>query len=257
MTNNIDKLKELYSKAGKHSNYQVLPTKLKNYIDTFELSLKSHYDLERLHYILSLINPNNKRILDVGGNTGLFSFELLDAGADHVCLYEGNKIYAQFVETASNLMGYGNRMKVIKEYLTFTNELIFESYDVTLLLNVLHHVGDDYGNKKLSIKQAKIEMLRSLNYLADKTMYLILQIGFCWKGNRNLLFFQRGTKKEMIDFIISGTHKKWITEQIGIPEECDGQVVYKKPDSNNITRNDRIGEFLNRPIFFMKSKLIN
>lgn len=257
MKEGIEKLRRLYLHAGKHSTYQGLPAELEKYIDLKKINVKPHYDYERLRFIFEFINPLNKKILDVGGNTGLFSFELLSAGAESICLYEGNKIYAEFVETASNLLGFNNRLKIINKYLTFTDELDFERFDIILLLNVLHHIGDDYGDKRLSIRNAKTEILRSLNYLADKAKYLIFQLGFCWKGNRNLLLFERGTKKEMIDFIVDGTNEKWLIEHIGIPEQINGQIEYKKPTDINMERIDSLGEFLNRPIFVMKSKIFN
>jgi 2-polyprenyl-3-methyl-5-hydroxy-6-metoxy-1,4-benzoquinol methylase len=254
MKKGIGKLIKLYLHTGKHSTYQGVPAELEKYIDLNNVNVKPHYDYERLTFILEFINPLNKKIMDVGGNTGLFSFELLRAGAESICLYEGNKVYAEFVKTASNLLGFNNRLKIINKYLTFTDELDSKRFDIILLLNVLHHIGDDYGDRSLSIVNAKIEILRSLNYLADKTKYLIFQLGFCWKGNRNLLLFKKGTKKEMINFIVDGTNEKWLVEHIGIPEEVNGQIEYKKPTDINMERIDRLGEFLNRPIFLMKSK---
>lgn len=254
MEQNIERLKQLYANASKHSNYQILAENLSKAIGNNDIVVKSRYERERLNYILSQLQPNGKRILDVGGNTGFFTFEMLNAGASSVVLIEGNKEHAEFVEEASKLLGYDSKLKIINKYLSFDNELDTESFDVILLLNVLHHVGDDYGDKNISVEKAKQKIIESINIMADKTRYMIFQLGFCWKGNRNLLLFENGTKKEMIDFITAGISDSWEIINIAVAETIDGRIIYKELNNINILRNDSLGEFLNRPLFLLKSK---
>ncbi|WP_018617297.1 class I SAM-dependent methyltransferase [Segetibacter koreensis] len=257
MENKIDKLRQLYANTSKHSNYQILARNLKRLIGNNDIVVKSRFEEERLNYILSLVHPEGKKILDVGGNTGFFSFEMINKGASSVVFYEGNKEHAEFVKEASSLLKYDDKITVFDRYLSFESELENEWFDIILLLNVLHHVGDDYGDKSLSIDKAKEEILNTLNYLASKTKYLFFQLGFCWRGDREKLLFKDGTKKEMIDFVVNGTNDVWEIVDIAVPESVDGKISYQSLSNSNIVRNDSLGEFLNRPIFTLQTKLHN
>jgi SAM-dependent methyltransferase len=245
-------LKTLFGQASKHSNYQILPQCLKTFLDDKDIEVKSRYEKERLDYILSQISPAGKSILDIGGNTGYFTFEMLDRAAKRVDYYEGNKAHAEFVKVAADLLNFSEKINIFNEYYPFSGKSALH-YDIVILLNVLHHVGDDYGDKTLSIEKAKEQIIESINYFKDKTEYLVFQLGFCWKGNRSTLLFENGTKEEMIDFIKAGTRKDWIIEEIAVPEKIAGEILYLPVDDGNIKRNDILGEFLNRPLFIMRS----
>jgi 2-polyprenyl-3-methyl-5-hydroxy-6-metoxy-1,4-benzoquinol methylase len=250
----VEKLRVLYGQSSKHSNYQILPECMKPLLEENELQVKSRYEKERLFYILQYVNPTGKSILDIGGNSGYFSFEMISRGAKYVDYFEGNTAHAEFVKLASTLTGNSNRLKVFNEYFDF-DKLPDVKYDLILLLNVLHHVGDDYGDKGISILKAKRKIIESLNSIASSTKQLIFQFGFCWKGNRNLLFFENGSKEEMIEFMREHTKERWVIEEIGIPEKGLEGVTYSPLNGNNILRQDELGEFLNRPLFIMKSKI--
>ena len=121
------------------------------------------------------------------------------------------------------------------------------------MLNVLHHVGDDYGDQDISLEFARNLMSEQLNAMADKVDYLALQIGFCWKGNRNHLLFPRGTKAELVDFVRETVGGRWEVMDIGIPEKTGDAVSYCAPSERNMRRDNALGEFLNRPLFILKS----
>lgn len=251
--NNIDKLKSLYAKNSKHSNYQVLSTRLVSIIGN-DIKIKSRYENERLAFILKNLEVQNRTILDIGGNTGFFTFEFIEKGAAHVDYYEGNKTHAEFVQLASDILGISENINIIDKYFDFEDELNNKHYDITLLLNILHHIGDDYGDKNLSIDNAKINIINQLNSLAKKTLFLIFQLGYNWKGNRNHCLFRYGTKKELIDFISNGIKDFWVIQAIGIAEKENNKIIYNTLNSKNIERTDSLGEFLNRPLFILKSK---
>jgi len=247
----ISELKKLYAKESKHSGYQVLSRRLSQLIGNDGLRIKSRYELERLEYILKNINIKNTRILDIGGNTGYFTFELIDRGARTVHYYEGNRTHARFVSSAAKALNLENKIEIHNEYFTFTNKS--DKYDVTLVLNVLHHVGDDYGDSELSMEKAKENIIEHLNFLADITEIMVFQMGFNWKGNKELGLFKNGTKAEMIEFIQEGIKNFWEIYKIGIAECRNGLIEYNDLNKMNISRWDYLGEFLNRPIFIMKS----
>lgn len=249
----LKELKRLYENQSKHSNYQILPNRLSAILKTEELNIKTRYELERLSFILKSIETNGKTILDIGGNTGYFSFELIDNGAKFVHYYEGNKIHADFVKLTSSVLNVENQIRITNKYYSFTDEDI-GTYDIVLLLNILHHLGEDFGSKDITIEEAKGEMLLKLNSLAQKTIWLVFQIGFNWKGNKNLGLFKDGTKSELIKYIKEGVKNNWEIKHIGIPEIFNNTITYCEMNQTNLHRNNNIGEFLNRPLFILRSK---
>ncbi|MDD4754186.1 MAG: hypothetical protein PHT78_13255 [Desulfitobacteriaceae bacterium] len=248
-----EKLIELYERSSKHSHYQRLPEKINQILGLTYTSGKTRYEVERLNYILESVPISNKFVLDIGGNTGYFSFAMLDNGAKAVRYFEGNPTHAEFVKLASEILNLDSKLQIVNKYFLFdvSNK---EKYDVALLLNVLHHTGDDYGDEDLSIETAKMEILKQLNNFAATTKILVFQLGFNWKGDRRLGLFPHGTKRELIDFITKGTRENWEVLKIGVPQLIDGKIEYMNLGENNIKRQDELGEFLNRPLFIMKSK---
>ena len=244
---------KIYSKNSKHSNYQILPSALNKIINSDDIRTITRYEKERFDYIFKKIFIKGKYILDVGGNTGFFTFELLNHGAKKVHFCEGNKKHAEFVELAAGFLKLNKRIRVTSKYL-FSNNSFLDKYDVIFLLNVLHHAGDDYGDNIKSIKAARENILKEINSLKNSTDIMVLQLGFNWKGDRDKCLFNEGTKKEMIDFLKEGISDNWDILNIGIAEKKNNKVEYVDLNYNNIVRNDKIGEFLNRPLFILKSR---
>lgn len=250
--NETELLKKLYQTTSKHSSYQILPSILKPYLSHNDIITSSRFEEERMTYLKKHIDFNGKKVLDIGGNTGFFSFESLAAGAKEVVYYEGNQAHANFVKVAADTLH--QNIKVKNEYLDFNGYIPGEPFDIVLLLNVLHHFGDDYGNQEATKLNAKNKMTESIRYFSGRTTYLVLQIGFCWKGDRTQLLFENGTKQEMIDFVKEVLDDKWSLAAVGIAEEHNEKTVYKDVDTNNIHRDDKLGEFRNRPILILQSK---
>lgn len=247
----VENLRQLYMRTSKHSNYQILPDAVAEMLGQNTIVTKSRQEKERMTYILSKLKLHDKEMLDIGGNTGYFSFEAVKNDARHVDYYEGNKDHADFVKLASDILELKDRIGVFNEYYMFEqNE---KKYDIVFNLNVVHHLGDDFMEAE-DMEKAKSQMLKCVNSLADATEMMVFQIGFNWKGNRDRCLFENGTKREMIDFIRRGTEEYWDIENIGIAEKQADQIVFCDISEKNIERNDSIGEFLNRPIFIMKSK---
>jgi len=252
MNKKIKALKKMYAKTSKHSNYQIIASQLEQYLRNDDLEVKSRNENIRLDYFLKNVDIQNKKVLDIGGNTGYFTFEFLKNGASTLEYYEGNQEHAQFVKLASEVLGYENKLNVHNEYYNFDQD---KQYDVILLLNVLHHLGDDFGDDKVLKEKALELIIEYMNVMAKQTDILVFQLGFNWKGDRNLPLFENGTKKELIDFITSNLSDHFQILNIGVAEEQDSEVVYSDLNDKNIQRVDSLGEFLNRPIFIMKSKI--
>lgn len=244
---------ELYQKTSKHSNYQVLPECLKTCIENCSVTTKSRNEPERLTYILKNLPVAGKSVMDIGGNTGYFTFELADAGAGRVIYVEGNKAHADFVQTAVKYLKKENVIQAINQYFDFEDYPSEKNLDIVLLLNVLHHLGDDYGTgaDKEAVKK---QIIRQLNSIAKITRYCVFQLGFNWKGDRNNCLFEKGTKQEMIDYITGGSGSCWDIVKIGIARREGETILYEDLNTDNIQRDDTLGEFLNRPLFILKSK---
>ena len=245
----------LYNQTSKHSNYQILAAPLRELIPTGSLQTRSRYEQERLNFILGRISVADVVFADIGGDTGFFTFELLDQGARSALFFEGNQIHSKFVAEATTVLGWQKRITVYPIYFDFDQNLSLLDVDVCLLLNVLHHVGDDYGDSVRSVARAKQNILDSLNRLSFRVSTLVFQVGFNWMGDRNRPLFQHGTKTELIEFIKSGTTNDWNVHSIGIAERSrDGGIIYQEVNAKNIQRDDSLGEFLNRPLFILRSK---
>jgi Protein of unknown function (DUF1698) len=237
----------------KHSAYQILSESVKNLVgENTGIKFYPKYEKERFEYIISKIDIKNKKILDIGCNTGYFVFEFLKNGAENIIGYEGGEYHSKFVELATKLLKQEHKIHIIGEYYDF--KVHEDNYDITLLLNVLHHLGDDYGDKSISMDDAKSYMISQLNSMSNKTDLLVFQMGFNWKGDVNQCLFENGTKAEMIEYIKSGIKDYWDIIDIGIAEGSKQNAVYCDINNNNIERKDSLGEFLNRPLFLLKSK---
>jgi hypothetical protein len=250
---NAPSLLELYQVASKHSHYQVLPAALQPLVPAERLGTKSRHEAARLSYITEKLDFVGLRVADIGGNTGYFSFELLARGAQHVDYYEGNKAHHDFVRAAAAQLGLSDRLRTVNRYFSFAPDDRLD-VDCTLLLNVLHHLGDDFGGQGLSREVAKQRMLTCLATLSRSSRYLVLQVGFCWKGDRQQSLFPHGTKAELTEFIRTGTALDWEVKSVGVAVRSGDAITFSDLDASNIARDDTLGEFLNRPLFIMQSK---
>ena len=249
--NRMEQLKKLYMESSKHSNYQSLPRNLQQILPQEQLTTVLRHDEARLEYICSHVDVSGKNLLDIGGNTGFFTFETLRTGARHVDYYEGNKVHAEFVKIAAEVLACEDQVTVFPEYYMFKQN--GAHYDIIFCLNVVHHLGDDF-KRGTDMEAAKEEMLSCVNNLADISDVMIFQMGFNWCGNKEHCLFKNGTKEEMEEFIQKGTKGYWKVLKCGIAEQCDGKIQYRDRNESNNMRIDSLGEFLNRPIFIMESE---
>ena len=244
-------LTELYLRASKHSQYQTIAPVLKDMVDESAISETSRYEAERMDYIMSYVDIVGKKCLDIGGNTGYFSFRSLEEGGTSVDYYEGNDSHAAFVKRAAELLGWTDRLKIIPTYYDF-NIGKDKGYDVCFLLNVLHHAGVDYGDVIADVKEAGATIRKQISGMSKESEYLVLQLGFNWGGDITKPLFEKGTKREMIDFVQDACRTVWDIIGIGIAEKCDEKVEYVDLNEENVRRNDSLGEFLNRPLFILR-----
>lgn len=252
MNSKIAKLEELYANKSRHSQYQILASNVEHLVD-YKKPEKSKYEKERLAYILKNVELKDKKILEIGGNTGYFTFESCKKNPKSVDFYEGNAEHAEFVRLASEIIGLSDIIKVHPEYFLFGEQT--EVWDVVYFLNVIHHIGFDF-EKDVTSATAREKMLQHINSMAKYSKIMIFQMGFNWYGNIQKCLFAHGTKEEMEEYLQEGTKDYWKIEHIGIPVKKKDEIIYEERTQENNIRIDEYGEFLNRPLFIMKSKLV-
>jgi hypothetical protein len=247
-------LLDLYQATSKHSHYQLLPNSIQSLLPPESLTVKSRHERERLDYIANRLDLNDCSVADVGGNTGYFSFELLARGVLDVTHIEGNTAHHKFVSRAAAQLGLADRLQCENRYIDFENlELL--PHHVVLLLNVLHHVGDDYGDPATQAQAVQSTIKAALRNLAPVARHVVLQLGFNWKGNPKLPIFARGNKAEVID-LVKQIDDFYEVQAIGIASKDEfGAVAYSDLNAININRDDSLGEFLNRPLFVLRSRI--
>lgn len=252
MDSNIEKLERLYANKSRHSQYQILASNIEHLVP-YKKPEKSKYEKERLDYILKNVELKDKKILDIGGNTGYFTFESCKKNPKSIDYFEGNTEHAEFVKLASEIVGLSNIINVSSEYFLFGKQT--KVWDVVFFLNVIHHIGFDF-EKDVTGMTVREKMLEHINSMAEYSKVMVFQMGFNWYGNTQKCLFEYGTKEEMEEYLQEGTKDKWEIVYIGIPVKKDNQFIYENRTEENNVRIDEYGEFLNRPLFIMKSRLL-
>lgn len=247
-------LLERLDREDQNTGYRILPERFNAPLaGTGQECRYVFHERERLAFFSRHVDIAGRRCIDIGCSTGYFLFSLLDAGAGSVVGYEGRKSSGELVRALIATSGEQQRFEFFNEFFQFG--IGEERYDVGLLLNVLHHLGGDYGNGALDMAQAKQHFMEQLNRMSTQVGTLVFQLGFNWKGDRRLGLFEHGSKAELIEFVRGGTEGHWDIAAIGIPEkDAAGGISYQPLDECNIARDDSLGEFLNRPLFVLRSR---
>ncbi len=244
-------LQALYVERSKHSSYQLIHPTLAAAFGATDALPAGKRETERQRYFDSVLRYEGQRVLDIGANTGYFSFAALAQGAASVLSIEGNPRHAQFIAAGAQAIDVGDRLQVRNAYYDFS-ALDEERHDLTFCLNVLHHLGDDFGDPALTITQARRNMLACLNRMSAVTGTLVLQLGFNWKGDRRHPLFAGGEKAALIEFVSEGIDASWSLDEVAVVNVRTRQ--YEPVGAHNIARVDALGEFMNRPIFVLRSR---
>lgn len=246
-------LQALYLRRSKHAHYQLVHPLVLVHLDDDRDLPPGKLERERQTYFDHVLPLAGAEVLDIGANTGYFSFGALHSGARHVTCYEGNADHAAFVQQAASATGLASRISVQARYFDFMSPPD-RTFDVVYCLNVLHHLGDDFGDAALGIDAARAQMLRCLNNMAAHGRVLMLQLGFNWKGDVRWPLFDGGEKAALIDFVTRGVAGCWHVEEVTVPNPSSKD--FEHVCAATLPRNDRVGEFMNRPLFKLRSALL-
>jgi SAM-dependent methyltransferase len=241
---------DLYGQRSKHSHYQQLHPSLRPWCGAVAPTAQGKLEAARQAYFEATLPLRDARVLDIGANTGYFSFGALAAGARAVHSYEGNAEHAGFLRTAADALGVGERLEVTAGYYDFASDAT--PFDIVYCLNVLHHLGDDFGDRRLGMAQARERMQGCLRHLSSVTGMLVLQTGFNWRGDRHRPLYGRGLKCELVAHVREMCAGDWCVEEIVV---VDPQSLQYRPlDAALEERFDALGEFMNRPMFRLRSR---
>lgn len=238
-------------RLNKHNSYHRIPVLDNNLLDLAGL-VRRYKEEERFDFIKRKLDFRDKVVLDIGCNTGFFLPYYLKEGARRVIAFEGSPSCRPILEQSFS-GPYKKNIDMKFDYFDFEN-LPYYRVDITILLNVMHHIGDDFNENISTKKQAKKKLIDYVNSLSSISDFLVFQMGFNWQADISQCLFENGTKGEMIDFIKSGTKRHWHIESVGVPFGVKQNITYNDLDDKNSQRFDSLGEFLNRPIFILSSK---
>lgn len=254
MQAHLDDLRTLAVAQSKHADYQLLHPTVAALFGADVPSGRGRQEPERWAVMASQTPMRGRRVWDIGANTGYFTMAALAEGARRVVSQEGQRTHATFIADCAEALGVQERLEVRPAYCEFEPLTSAEPHDITLCLNVLHHLGDDFGRQDLDIGAALRAMRQALSALATHTHTLWLQLGFNWKGDVRHPLFHGGTKAEMMAFVHEACSDDWHTPQIWI---YDAQARrFEPPRPATWARMDTLGEFLNRPLIRLNSKRV-
>lgn len=242
---------------GKHGDYITPP-------DAVRLYFKSQYDFgadtraenARMAYILKHVDFRNKNVLDIGGNTAFFSFAALGQGARKVSYIDGSAELCAVAQASAALLGATDSFQIENGYFDPRGIVSKDAsiFDIAFLLNVVHHLGDDFGEKQLTISAAKESMLDYINAMSRCCNILVFQMGFTWMGDSFKPLFDKGNMVEMIRYIEEGTQGYFKLSSCGVPIYYgDLLKEYKDHTYSCLARNYNAREFFNRPIMILES----
>ncbi|GGK73222.1 class I SAM-dependent methyltransferase [Amphritea balenae] len=249
MRSNKTDLISLIEMKSKHSDYQEVHPLLKDYIGSGHKAAGKNESL-RNDYIQKHTSYKNKSVLDVGANTGYFTFAAIEGGSVRVVSVEGNKEHAKFIEIAANALGFEDILVVRNEYYDFFGSKVC-FYDLALCLNVLHHLGDDFGDPSVDIMKAKNNICDSLRSMSNVCRKMWFQIGFNWKGDVDFPLFENGYKKDIVEFVEQCCKEVFKIEKIAVYDKKHN--AYVDIEVGGWERVDDLGEFLNRPLFLLSN----
>jgi SAM-dependent methyltransferase len=245
-------LDALYECRSKHSAYQQVHPRVRPLLAGPVDAGLGKLEPQRARLFAAVLPLRGARVLDIGANTGYFGFAALEAGAAQVTCVEGNAEHARFMRDAASQLGLQERVQVESRYFAFGDDALAGPYDVGLCLNVLHHLGDDFGDRALTLDAARHRIAQCLDALATRVRVLALQIGFNWKGDRTRPLFAGGEKRALAAFVEQAAAAGWVIEGTWVADPATREFV--PLGTELLPRNDTVGEFMNRPLFVLHSR---
>ncbi|HET7775671.1 MAG TPA: DUF1698 domain-containing protein, partial [Azospira sp.] len=183
---NQESLLALWHSAGKHGVYQQLPQFLSDDFGGIQAPIDERWrgDRSRLEYLRTRVQFSDLHVVDIGANTGFFSLTLAHDDGATVTAVEPDPANRDFLKAVGQHYGLA-KLSVSDAPVTLDTVANLPQSDLVLLLNVLHHAGDDFdGNYVASPAALQDYMGDYLGRLAKTTKRMIFQLGYNWCGNK-------------------------------------------------------------------------
>lgn len=212
-------------------------------------------DAARAAFVFDQQSAKGRRVLDIGANQGYMSIEAALRGARHIDAFESNAIDSAFLIQAASALFPLRSVSVHAENYRFDLPRTGQ-WNYVLCLNVLHHVGRYFDQHVNTLEQAKSAMAQHLQGLLSSDGHVWLQLGFNWQGDVQRPLFERGTKREMTDFVaaMAGPNARIATVGIYNPDSKAYEAVALDDGDHPLwERIDSLGEFGNRPLYLIES----
>lgn len=180
-----DSLLAYWHSAGKHGVYQQLPDFLsRDFGVRAPVDERWRGDRSRLDYLRTRLNFQGLHVVDIGANTGFFSLTLAHDDRAQVTSREPDPANHDFLQAVRRHYALA-QLQLSDAPVTVDTVADLPSSDVVLLLNVLHHAGDDFDRDRVPTPDALAEyMTEYLTRLARTTRRMVYQLGYNWCGNK-------------------------------------------------------------------------
>ena len=276
----IEKLRELYADASKHSVYQNTPQFIRDelgYNETIDENWRG--DSARWDYLRNHFNFSGQSVLDVGANTGFFALSIShETPGAEVTALEGNTNHSKYIETIAEYFEIPN-LHVLQQYLGLADIARLDQYDTVLLFNVLHHAGVDFDQDLMESEIGLFDYcIDYMEQLARKCSRIIFQMGYNWGGNKQKPVVALDDDAGKVIYTAKFMRKAgWHLEEILLPKSCskksypaelsnidpnftellnrgDFEVVKQEIVPHLDPATDKLSEFYRRPLFICTSR---
>lgn len=225
------RLHSLYADGSKHAVYQNIPEFVRDALGYREpINEEWRSDTPRYQYFADRLPLHNAaEIADVGANTGYFTLNLGRARPDCVVhAFEPNPRHAAFIREIAIAFAMTNVL-VRSEPWSTENLGKVGSYEVTFLLNILHHAGFDF-DPQLPDRNDAFESYAT-NYLhrvRQATKRLCFQIGSNRGGDKQRPLFHPNDDAGRMTWCCKMLLKAgWRLRHIGIAgRDVTGRICY-------------------------------
>lgn len=217
-------LLDLWHSTGKHGVYQQLPHFLSRDFGGIEAPIDERWrgDRSRLDYLRTRLDFKGLRVVDIGANTGFFSLTLAHDDQAQVTAVEPDPANRDFLKAVGRHYGLEN-LAVADTPVTLETVDSLPASDLVLLLNVLHHAGEDFDSTWVRSPEALQDYMAGyLGQLAQITRRLVFQLGYNWRGNKATPILPVRHPFEMIDYLrVVFERSGWVMDTVAVRFDTD------------------------------------
>ena len=248
---------EKFNLESKHSQYQRFPEFIGDQPPPNNIFWRD--DRPRLALLHREIDFGHlETLLEVGSNIGYFGLSLKH---DHphlkIYFYEIDQAMRELSRDLAEMVGLTDCYFFADAFDSSTENT--PDADLLLCMNVLHHIGRDYG-PEMAPEAVKSQVQEELSFIRSKCRQLAFQIGMNWGGNKKTPIWPQGNEKDYVCEVHEMLGSAGFGDiRLFSAVRTDDMVQYVEADtaqagelSLNTLENGLVGEFYKRPIFLAR-----